>query len=201
MKAGQRWNFLCHSGTRRTDRSRHLLHLNPPTRERTAPNKLSRRLGSPRPPSPAPQPGPVYPNLTCHLSTMTKCWQTWAQRCLGPERSSPLSGAQAKQTQACTKASHKPQPTSQFPLCVPFFFLLLQIHINTYTYMRKPRENVHAAEYSKKWTTFTILSDLSRFPDGLLFPRLPERRPACLLWCPSQSELYWSRTDRIEPGD
>lgn len=35
----------------------------------------------------------LFPDLTCHLSTMTKCWRTWARRCLGgggPKRSSPL---------------------------------------------------------------------------------------------------------------
>lgn len=39
----------------------------------------------------------------------------------GPREERPLSRAQGKQTQACTKACHKPQPTSRFPLSFFFF--------------------------------------------------------------------------------
>lgn len=96
-----------------------------------------------------------------------------------PERSSPLSRAQTKQTQACTKASHKPQPTSQFPLWG--FFSPSDIHKHIYIYIGEQKENVHAAEYSKKETVFTILSNFSGVPEELLFPQLPPERslPAC----------------------
>ncbi|KAK1893739.1 Adenosylhomocysteinase, partial [Dissostichus eleginoides] len=46
------------------------------------------------------------------------------------------------------------------------------------------------------------ISPSALFPGHSLCPVAPAREePACLLWCPSQSELYWWRTDRIVPGD
>lgn len=81
----------------------------------------------------------------------------------------PLSGAQAKQTWACTKASRKPQPTSQFP----WFFLSL----NTYKhiYIQTKAEG--------NFTCHRIFQERERFYHFWCtsFPQLlPEKRPACL---------------------
>ncbi len=134
MKAGWRWNFLCHSGNRGTDWPRHLLHWRSQRHrlnQTHTPNSLSHSWYS----------------LIAH-----KTWASLSQFNLSPEhddkmlanvspalsgapeRSSPLSRAQAKQTQACTKASHKPQPTSQFPLWV--FFSPSNTHKHIYVHTK-----------------------------------------------------------------
>ena len=97
-----------------------------------------------------------FPDLTCHLSMMTKCSRTRARRCLvggGPERSSPLERSPSQTNTGLHQGF--PQTSTHFSVpAMGFLFFLPQKHINTYTYIRKQWENVNATEYSKKETIF-----------------------------------------------
>lgn len=117
------------------------------------------------------------------------------------ERGSPLCRAQAKQTQACTKASHKPQPTSQFPL--GFFFPFLK-HTQTHTYTYESRGKMYTPQNIPRKRPFLPFCLTSVVFLMNFFSLGCSQRGACLpclLCCSSQSKLYWRRTDRIGPGD
>lgn len=150
MKAGWRWNFLCHSAAGEADRSRHCRRLNlPETSSHTGPGTafffffLRRNPGA-----------GSFPDLTRHLSPMTNCWPTRAQASSGGGRGAPLERGPLERSPSQTNTSlHQgfPQTSAHFSVPVPS---PSQTRINTYTYDRERRENVRATEYSKKEKRF-----------------------------------------------
>lgn len=97
----------------------------------------------------------------------------------GPREKQPLEQSPSQTNTGLHQGF--PQTSTHFSVPAMGFFSPSDIHKHIYIYIRKQKENVHAAEYSKKETVFTILSNFSRVPDELLFPQLLAERslPAC----------------------
>lgn len=94
-------------------------------------------------------------------------------------------------SQTNTKASHKPQSTSHFPL--HFFSVRPQI-LYTQTEICVYRRRMYTKNFQSTVIVFTMLSNWSCLRTSHRY-----HRETCLLLHPSQSDLYWGRTDR-EPG-
>lgn len=119
-----------------------------------------------------------------------------------------LSGAQEEQCleqnpSQTNTGLHQSFPQTSTHFSVPvlgFFFFLPQTHTNTHIYTYERRAKMYTPQNiprKRPFLPFCLTSVVF-----LMFISLSSRqRGACLLRCPSQSELYWRRIDRIEPGD